>query len=88
MGKKFDLKGCNFKPMRGLDMLTVKDILQRITEEKLTLTEMARECKKRKTLRDLQKAFIAETGMKMWEEAEERFPYYANAEALDQCRTM
>ena len=45
---------------------------------------MAKECKKVKSLRDLQKAFIDETGMKTWKEAEEKFPSFASAEALDQ----
>ena len=37
-----------------------------------------------KTLRDLQKAFVEETGVKAWEEVVEKFPEYASAEALDQ----
>ena len=84
MGKKLDLKGCNFKPMRGLDMSTITSLLEQLTKEELSIPEMAKECRKMKTLRDLQKAFVQETGVKTWEEAEEKFPDFANAEALDQ----
>ena len=84
VGKKLDLKGCNFKPMRGLDMPTITSLLKQLTEEELSIPEMAKECRKMKILRDLQKAFVEETGMKTWEEAEEKFPHYASAEALDQ----
>ena len=84
MGKKLDLKGCNFKPMRGLDMSTITSLLEQLTKEELSIPEMAKECRKMKTLRDLQKAFVQETGVKIWEEAEEKFPDFANAEALDQ----
>ena len=84
MGKKLDLKGCNFKPMRGLDMSTIASLLEQLTKEELSIPEMAKECRKMKTLRDLQKAFVQETGVKTWEEAEEKFSDFANAEALDQ----
>ena len=33
VGKKLDLKGCNFKPMRGLDMSTIASLMERMTEE-------------------------------------------------------
>ena len=44
---------------------------------------MTKECKKRKTLRELQKAFVDETGVKTWVEAE-KFLEFASAEGLDQ----
>ena len=75
VGKKLDLKGCNFKPMRGLDMSTIASLMERMTEE-LSKAEMTKECKKRKTLRELQKALVDETGVKTWEEAE-KFPEFA-----------
>ena len=84
VGNKLDLKGCNFKPLRGLDMPTITSLLERLTKEELNIQEMAKECRKMKTLRDLQKAFIQETGLKTWDEAVEKFPDFASAEALDQ----
>ena len=37
MGKKLDLKGSNFKPMRGLDISTVTSLLEQLTKEKLSM---------------------------------------------------
>lgn len=84
LGKKLDLKGCNFKPIRGLDASTIKSLLERLTKQELSIPEMTKEFRKMKTLRDLQKAFVVGTGVKTWEEAEMKFPDYTNAEALDQ----
>jgi hypothetical protein len=84
VGKKLDLKGCNFKPMRGLEMSTITSLMKQMMEKELSIAEMTRKCRKMKTLRELQKAFVEETGVKTWEEAEEKFPEFANAEALDQ----
>ena len=75
MGKKLDLKGSNFKLMRGLDISTVTSLLKQLMKEELSIPEMAKECKKVKSLRDLQKAFTDETGVKTWKEAEEKFPH-------------
>ena len=75
MGKKLDLKGSNFKLMRGLDISTVTSLLKQLTKEELSIPEMAKECKKVKSLRDLQKAFIDEPGVKTWKKAEEKFPH-------------
>ena len=84
LGKKLDLKGFTFKPMRGLDTDTITNLLHQLAAKEMTLSDMATECKKVKLLREVQKAFLAETGVKSWEEACEKFPLYANAEALDQ----
>jgi hypothetical protein len=77
--KKLDLKGCNFKPMRGIETSTIM-----LMTEELRIAEMTTECRKVKALKELQKAFVEETGVKSWEEAEEKLPEFANAEALDQ----
>jgi hypothetical protein len=63
-GKKLVLKGSNFKPIQGLDISTVTSLLEQLIKEKLSIAEMAKECKKVKSLRDLQKAFIDEIGVK------------------------
>ena len=39
---------------------------------------------KRKTLMELQKALINETGVKMWEETEEKLQEFASPASLDQ----
>ena len=84
MGQKLDLKGCNFKPLRGLDLATVTDLLEQLAKGEMSVADMAKVCKKVKSLRELQKAFVDETGVNTWEEAVQKFPEFANAEALDQ----
>ena len=37
-----------------------------------------------KILRDQQKTFVEETGVKTWKEGVEKFPEFASVEALDQ----
>lgn len=83
-GRKLDLKGCNFKPMRGLPESAVTSLLRQLSEGEISIAEMGRECKKVKRLRELQKALMEQTGVKTWDEATEKFPNFANAEALDQ----
>ena len=46
VGKKLDLKGCNFKPMRGLDMSTITSLLERLMAIKMSKAEMTKECRK------------------------------------------
>ena len=65
-------------------MSTITSLLKLVTDEELSIPEMAKECRKVKTLRDLQRAFVEETGVQTWEEAEDKFPAFANVEALDQ----
>lgn len=65
-------------------MCSITSLLKQLTEKELSIAEMAKECKKMKILRDLQRAFVEQTGVKTWEEAEEKFPDFASAEALDQ----
>ena len=71
---------------KGLQLQATRHVHHRLTAEETNrgIAEMAKECKKMKTLRYLQKAFVEETGVKTWDKAEETFPSFANAEALDQ----
>ena len=62
--------------MQGLDISTVIiSLLEQLMKKEPSIPEMAKECKKVKSLRDLQKAFTDETGVKTWKEAEEKFPH-------------
>ena len=45
------MKGNNFKPLRGLEMDVVLEVLQKVAEKKMTLHEMASHCSKVKDLR-------------------------------------
>ena len=83
-GEVKGLKGSNFKHMRGLDVDLVTNLLTEVTEGKTSITEMGAECLKIKRLRDIQGAFIKETGVASWEEADSKFPEFTTAEAFDE----
>ena len=76
------MKGCNFKPLRGLNVSTITPLLEQMTEEELSIPELAKKCRKVKALRDMQKTFIEEIGVMTCEEATAKFP--VSAEAPDQ----
>ena len=84
IGKKFDLKGNSFKPLRGLDLEMVQQLLEEVAGNKKSMPELAKDCIKIKKLREVQKTFLLETGLATWEEAVEKYPLFANAEALDE----
>ena len=84
LGKMLDLKGSNFKHMRGLDAEMIAKLLQDVAERKTSVSEMAGECLNVKRLRDLQAAFIKETGMASWEDAKAKFPESTTPEAFDE----
>ena len=79
-----DLKGNNFKPMRGLEIEVVLESFQEVTEKKTSLYEMASHCNEVKQLKVVQKSFIVVTGMENWEEVTEKLPSFATPEALDE----
>ena len=49
----------------------------------LSIQEMVTECKEIKQLRDMQDAFMKETGSSSWDDAEQKFPAFATTEAFD-----
>lgn len=63
----------NFKNLRGLDDNATETILEQVANKELSIAEMMIECKEMKKLKEIQEAFITQTGVASWEEAEERF---------------
>ena len=86
-GKTLDLKGSNLKPLRGIDLETVKQLLTDLKDKKLSVKELTKECTKIKQLRIVQQAFLEETGAETWEDAETRFPDFTTAKAMDEFAT-
>lgn len=82
-----DLKGNNFKPLRGLEHDVVKNIVGEVAEGKKTLAEMAAYCVKVKKLKNIQQSFMEEVGVTNWDEATERFPSFCESQALDEFTT-
>ena len=57
-----------------------------LQKRKCRCKELIAECRNVKAMKDIQTAFIRETGVSSWEEAKEKFPGFVTAEALDEFR--
>ena len=84
LGKKLDLKGSNFKQARGVDVIILHELLCEVASKEKTISELTAECVKVKRLRDLQHAFVVQTGSQSWEEAKQKCPSHTTPEALDE----
>ena len=78
--------GSNFKQLRGLDVEVAHDLLKDVADKEMSIQEMMAECRDVKVLKEIQTAFIRETGTSSWEEATVKFPDFATAEGLDEFR--
>lgn len=58
-----------------------------VAEKEMTMQEMVTECKHIKRLKEMQAAFLKETGSASWEEAQLKFPSFTSVEALDEFRS-
>ena len=79
-----DLKGNNFKPLRGLEMEVVEEVLREVAENKMSLKEMAQHCTKVKNLKKVQKSLVEATGLESWADAVNKLPDFTTTEALDE----
>jgi len=86
LGRKLDLKGSNFKHVRGLDTPTIHQLLCEVVSEEKSIPEMTAECIKIKRMCDVQQSFILQTGSSSWEEATLKYPAHTtpDLEALDE----
>lgn len=78
--------GSNFKPLRGLDVEVVHQLLKEVADKEMSMQEMMVECRDVKVMKEVQAAFMRETGISSWEEATENFPAFVTADALDEFR--
>ena len=67
--KTLDLKGSNFKPLRGIEFPIIKQLLEDIVSKKLSFQELARECARIKQLHIVQLALQQQMGSNSWSEA-------------------
>ena len=72
--------------MRGLDLQVAHELLKDVADREMTIQEMMAECKDVKSMKEIQTAFLRETGVASWEETEEKFPGFVTPEALDEYR--
>lgn len=83
IGKHLDLKGNQFKCLRGLEVPEVHRLLIELKNSKISLKEMGNECATIKQMQKVQVAFIRGTNCKNWDEPCERFPLFTTAEQLE-----
>lgn len=62
----------------------VHELLSDVASKKLNLHQINAESNKIKKIRDIQAAFVRETGVSTWTEAAEKFPEHTTPEALDE----
>ena len=75
---------CNFKGLRGLSEEVVAGLLDKVIEKEIDLKKLNTECKKIKDIKSMKLEFVKQTGLKTWNEAQERFPYYATEDRFAQ----
>lgn len=86
--KPLDLKGSNFKCLRGVDYATVGSLLQQVSDGKLTMFELGSQCVAFKQLSKIKSAFVKGTSSGTWEEATEKFPSFTSSEHLQPFKTL
>ena len=62
----------------------VHELLSDVASKNLNLQQMNADSSKIKKIRDIQTAFVRETGLSTWTEAKEKFPEQTTTEALDE----
>ena len=83
VAKPLDLKGSQFKCLRGIDLPDVHRLLDEVKSNTISLKEMSSECMSIKQIQKVQLAFIRGTNTHNWSEACEQFPVYTTAEQLE-----
>ena len=81
--KQPDLKGSQFKCLRGVDVSEIYRLLKEVNDTDMSLKEMSSECVSIKHLRKVQAAFVQGTNCNNWNEACEKYSKYATAEQLE-----
>ena len=65
-------------------MIILHELLCEVASKEKMISELTAECVKVKRLRDLQHAFVVQTGSESWEEAKQKCPSHTTPEALDE----
>ena len=80
--KPLDLKGSNFKCLRGMEYATVEDLLQRVSDGKLSMSELGSQCIEIKQLNKIRACFVKGTNSESWKEALQQYPSFTSSEQL------
>ena len=80
---KLDCKGGYYKPLRGIDPSTRKELLQQVSDGEMSFGELASSCKYAKKMRDIQVSFMRYLDLPSWEVAMRKYPEYTKKERLE-----
>ena len=81
--KSPDLKGSNFKVLRGVNSEDVLRLLIEVKNLKISLGELASECTTLKLLTKVQAGLVKGTNCSSWKEVVQKYPNYCTAEQLE-----
>lgn len=84
MSGRAECASCNFKGLRGLPEDVVTDLLDKVIKKEIGLKKLNMECKKLKDMKNMKLEFVKQTGLKTWNEAQQKFPYYATEDRFAQ----
>lgn len=83
MSKVLELKGSNFKCLRGIEPSVVESLLTEMSEGKLSFSELLGQCQTIKQLGKIQAAFTKATNCESWDEACEKYTQFTSSEKLE-----
>ena len=86
---KPDCKGSHFRGLRNLDVAVTSQMLVKVRDGTLPLSQLNKACQEAKKLRDLKKKFVELVGLSTWTEAKAKYPNFATEEKLrDNCISL
>ena len=80
---KIDCKGSYFKPLRGLDKINRKKLLEQLINKEISFQELAASSKYAKKMRDVKQAFMKCLNIPTWEKVIEDYPEHSKDERLE-----
>ena len=80
---KLDCKGGYFKPLRGMDPIARRELLQQVLDGGMSFSELASACKYAKKMRDVQLTFMSYLDIPSREVAQDKYPDYTKKERLE-----
>jgi mannosyltransferase OCH1-like enzyme len=81
--KVLELKGSNFKCLRGIEPSVAESLLSEISEGEMSLSELQIQCQDIKQLGKIQSSFIKATNCPSWKDAYEKYPLFTSSDNLE-----
>jgi hypothetical protein len=79
---KTDCKGSNFRGLRGLSEMEITEILRNCASGENTLKSLNSTSLNKKKMKKIVESFVSLIGTKDWNEAQKRYPNFANEKQL------